>query len=601
MKIPRVMLMLLTIMLLAGSLSFLSARDACTALLQETMRKFLEVCEDTSHGQACYGHPEVALNAFGSATLAQPGDLVDVGIIDTLTLSPMNIQERTWGMAMMRPRANLTGQNSASLLAFGDVTLRNARRQRLELAEFEADFPPFETRTLSGTATAELNIRSGPSIDFPRVVFLRPNQDVLIFGRSQDDMWLRGQLNEEVIGWISANFLDLRGGTIEDLPIVSDDALPPVSLQVIDIGDTLQATITDQVYEYRYAFSGLAGDVIDITMQAMESGTLDSYLVLQDERGNILASSNDSIDLDNFTDSQISAFTLPATQHYFITATRFLQGQGFSTGGFTLAVDYTPALNFLNPLQALDMASSTPLQPRCMRAGIPPSGILLQSPQVNTPIVFRINGLQIEVAGTLFLQADLGAVMHLHTLEGNVRAESIHTARFVPAGSVLGAPLPGTLRVTQLPDAPYPYDSNDLAQLPFNVLTRKIEMAPSIAPDALNNEEVVISLDWQGGADLDLRLVEPDEAQVRFGQSSLTSGATIPEDAAPECATDAASREQIVWPHGQPRLGKHLVQVIVFDDCGSADAIHWQLTIEAGNTILASVKGTGDDSIIFER
>lgn len=600
MRLPRVFFISILAAVFVGGLSFISARDACTALLQETMRQFLDVCANTRDGQVCYGHPDLTLEAFGSATLNEAGDLVDVAAVNTLSLSPMNISEQTWGMAVLRPRANLTGQ-SATLLAFGDVTLRNARQQRLEVANFTDDFPPFETLTLTGESPVELNIRSGPSTNFFRVAFLPPNREVLVFGRSQDNMWLRIQLNPEVVGWVSADFLTLNDGSIADLPIVSDEALPPVSLQLIEIGDTVEAIITNQVYEYRYAFAGLAGDVIDLTMQAAISGTLDSYLVLQNEAGDILASSNDSLALDNFTDSQIAQFTLPETATYFVTATRFLQAQGFSAGTFTLSVDYTNNLNFLVPMQALDMESHTPLQRRCMRDDIPRSGVVIQSPEVNLPVVFRINGLQLEVAGTVFLDANRGNTLRLYTLEGHTRAENLDSAQFIPAGSRLSIPLSINLQVTEIDETPQPYATNVVAELPTNVLTRKLEPAPPIDLEAINNDDVVITLDWEGGADLDLRMVEPDETVIRFGEPSPASGAMVPEDSAPTCGAESISQERITWPHGQPRLGKHLVQVVVFDDCGSEAPINWQLTIQAGDEILLSVKGSGDDSIPFER
>ena len=78
-------------------------------------------------------------------------------------------------------------------------------------------------------------------------------------------------------------------------------------LDTLEYGDVLESVIDDDFYEERYAFEGLADDVITITMMA-DNSELDSFLVLLGPDGDEIASNDD---LSEFSrDAQIDAFTL---------------------------------------------------------------------------------------------------------------------------------------------------------------------------------------------------------------------------------------------------------------------------------------------------
>ena len=107
-------------------------------------------------------------------------------------------------------------------------------------------------------------------------------------------------------------------------------------LDTLEYGDILSSTLDDEVYEERFAFEGVAGDPITITMMADDS-TLDSLVILLGPDGTELANNDD---LSEFTrDAQIETFVLPADGTYTIIAARYQREDGETSGDYTLTVD----------------------------------------------------------------------------------------------------------------------------------------------------------------------------------------------------------------------------------------------------------------------
>jgi hypothetical protein len=148
---------------------------------------------------------------------------------------------------------------------------------------------------------------------------------------------------------------------------------------IIAVGDTVNGTITaDSNGEARYSFAGSANSSVVITMT---SNDFDSYLVLIDFNGNVIAEDDDS---GGRLNAQITA-TLPSEGAYSIIATSLRayrsQGQFAATGDFTLsltgdggvdqplptptgpAIMATPTLAFNTPDPISGTATPTPFAP----------------------------------------------------------------------------------------------------------------------------------------------------------------------------------------------------------------------------------------------
>ncbi len=110
-----------------------AAQDAsCPAIVREALAATDSACANTGRNEACYGNisldaqPQPGVSDFN---FSQPGDLVNVAGVQTLTLQPLNQDDDTWGVALLKLQANLPetlpGQNVTFLL-FGDVEIENA-------------------------------------------------------------------------------------------------------------------------------------------------------------------------------------------------------------------------------------------------------------------------------------------------------------------------------------------------------------------------------------------------------------------------------------------------------------------------------------------
>ncbi len=114
----------------------------------------------------------------------------------------------------------------------------------------------------------------------------------------------------------------------------------------ISYGDVVTGTISDDQPEVRYSFQAEAGDVITISMIAMDDGSfnrLDSYLLLLDEIGNEIAYDDDS-------GGSLNAFLGPQSLGagtYTIVATRCCGGSGGSFGDYQLALNLSDAPSLL--------------------------------------------------------------------------------------------------------------------------------------------------------------------------------------------------------------------------------------------------------------
>lgn len=115
----------------------------------------------------------------------------------------------------------------------------------------------------------------------------------------------------------------------------SADLLPvdAASARVIAFGERALGALSGGDFQHVFRFEGRAGQRILVDLTA-DSLTLDPYLVLMTAEGERLAEDDDS---GPGEDSRIEA-TLPADGTYLVVATRFLEGEGFSSGDYRLTV-----------------------------------------------------------------------------------------------------------------------------------------------------------------------------------------------------------------------------------------------------------------------
>ncbi|MEP7290237.1 MAG: LysM peptidoglycan-binding domain-containing protein [Chloroflexota bacterium] len=114
----------------AGQISTPAPDITCDQLVVLAETSVALVCDGLGRNQACYGNRLVSVEFQPNSGLAfqQSGDTVDLLAVRRLSTSPLNIQNRDWGIAVVKAQANLPdalpGQNVTFLL-YGDTTVDN--------------------------------------------------------------------------------------------------------------------------------------------------------------------------------------------------------------------------------------------------------------------------------------------------------------------------------------------------------------------------------------------------------------------------------------------------------------------------------------------
>lgn len=105
--------------------------SACSSLVDEAITRVDSACAELGRNEICYGNFQIdaTLSEDEAAMFEATGDVIPIGAVSSLTLSPLDLESGTWGIALMKARANLPetspGQNVTFLL-FGDVQVTDA-------------------------------------------------------------------------------------------------------------------------------------------------------------------------------------------------------------------------------------------------------------------------------------------------------------------------------------------------------------------------------------------------------------------------------------------------------------------------------------------
>ncbi len=149
----------------------------------------------------------------------------------------------------------------------------------------------------------------------------------------------------------------------------------------------------------------------------------------------------------------------------------------------TLAVVKADAPHY-TPMQAFYFKSGLNDAP-CTEA--PDSGILIQTPQGAGKISLNVNGADITLGSTAYVQAQPSGEMTLNVVEGQGTVTSSGKTVTVPAGTRARVPLDANLTANGEPVGPEPYDPAALTALPLRLMPQSITVAPSLDADAIAN------------------------------------------------------------------------------------------------------------------
>jgi hypothetical protein len=95
------------------------------------------------------------------------------------------------------------------------------------------------------------------------------------------------------------------------------------------------------------------------------------------------------------------------------------------------------------------------------------------------------------------------------------------------------------------------------------------QVAVPLTAAPLSGGEVQAVLRWQGSADLDLEVIDPQGEVIHFADRASPSGGWLERDANPVC-NPAAREETVRWVPGGAPAGAYLARVRRFESCDSA-------------------------------
>lgn len=110
------------------------------------------------------------------------------------------------------------------------------------------------------------------------------------------------------------------------------------------------------------------------------------------------------------------------------------------------------------------------------------SGLLLQTPNLFTPIEMSLNGVQMRLSGTFFIQA--AGTLTVNVLDGQAELTVQGVTQFVPAGARAQIPLGADNTASAAPAVAEPYAVP--VALPVNNLPYPVTVAAPLTQDALN-------------------------------------------------------------------------------------------------------------------
>lgn len=139
----------------------------------------------------------------------------------------------------------------------------------------------------------------------------------------------------------------------------------------------------------------------------------------------------------------------------------------------------TEATRPLQPFEHLSLAAAT--APLC--EGAAPSGLLLQTPNIDEAVALRVNGAALVFTGTLLIN-QTEAALRLSSLEGESAVVLSPAEYIIPAGAQLNIPLDASGRLQDDGSAleVLPYDAQQVALSPLNVLSRRVQLGAPLSP-----------------------------------------------------------------------------------------------------------------------
>ncbi len=227
-KLPLLLFVLPLMLALATSVA---QDNACDAIVQQALSSLGQNCDLMDRNSACYGFNKLGATfnqVQADDFFTRVSDRTPLNIVDTITSTPLDTTNNTWGVAVMKVQANvpnsLPGQ-AVTFVLLGDAQVRN------DVSPADA-FTPADGVDVS--AIGSVNIRSAPSTR-ANVLGSVPNGTVLpADGRSADGEWLRVLFNASP-AWINRSLVNAPDAA-DSLPVITSELRTPMQAFYVTTG-----------------------------------------------------------------------------------------------------------------------------------------------------------------------------------------------------------------------------------------------------------------------------------------------------------------------------------------------------------------------------
>jgi hypothetical protein len=207
------------------------------------------------------------------------------------------------------------------------------------------------------------------------------------------------------------------------------------------------------------------------------AATLQGRLANQEVTKQARAASQNPTQQDRATD-QYSTLAARSTSQQSTANARstVIQSTQFARGTVQAStVQAPPKPVVYKPMQAFYFTTGIG-EAACKEA--PRDGILVQTPTANTEIKLVMNGVEISLGSTAFLQARRSGEMIISTIEGAAGVTAQGKSVAAVAGTRVRVPMDANLNPAGPPSAPEPYIMADLEALPLRILPKRITKIP---------------------------------------------------------------------------------------------------------------------------
>ncbi len=206
------------------SVAYAEGDEACIELVQRAFEDFEFNCAGLGSNSACLGYAAVDATV-SQASFKLPGDHVDLSNIKRISTSSINVDDQTYGLAVLNLQTNLhtASREFAVMVLAGDVTIDNV---------VESGFQP--TTEIEVSIIENLSVYRAPGSGANVVGELSEGDAVLIDALDMTGNWGR-ILFENQPAWIMIDQLEIE---TSDLPDYSNYSLAPMQAFDLRTGTT---------------------------------------------------------------------------------------------------------------------------------------------------------------------------------------------------------------------------------------------------------------------------------------------------------------------------------------------------------------------------